>query len=262
MVAPVGDSRYDSLQTRLERRFSGGFQLGIHYTWSKSLGIAGNDDSDGIARIKIPDFYYLNRALSGFDRTHNLQITSLVELPFGRNKRWLNRGGFLAAVLGGWQVNNLLSFYSGTPFSVTASGTSLNAPESDQRADLVKTNVQILGGIGRGNPYFDPFAFRPVTEARFGTASFNVLRGPGYANWDLGLFREFRIREKLNLQFRLEAFNVTNTPHFNNPGSSNNTNVSNMQLNPDGSIRSLNGYAEVTSAYGERQLRAGLRLGF
>ncbi len=262
MVAPVGDSRYDSLQTRLERRFSGGFQLGIHYTWSKSLGIAGNDDSDGIARIKIPDFYYLNRALSGFDRTHNLQITSLVELPFGRNKRWLNRGGFLAAVLGGWQVNNLLSFYSGTPFSVTASGTSLNAPESDQRADLVKTNVQILGGIGRGNPYFDPFAFRPVTEARFGTASFNVLRGPGYANWDLGLFREFRIREKLNLQFRLEAFNVTNTPHFNNPGSSNNTNVSNMQLNPDGSIRSLNGYAEVTSAYGERQIRVGLRLGF
>ncbi len=262
MVAPAGDSRYDSLQTRLERRFSGGLQLAIHYTWSKSLGIAGNDDSDGIARIKIPDFYYLNRALSGFDRTHNLQITSLVELPFGRNKRWLNRGGFLAAVLGGWQVNNLLSFYSGTPFSVTASGTSLNAPESDQRADLVKTNVQILGGIGRGNPYFDPFAFAPVREARFGTASFNVLRGPGYANWDLGLFREFRIREKLNLQFRLEAFNVTNTPHFNNPGSSNNTNVSNMQLNPDGSIRNLNGYAEVTSAYGERQMRVGLRLGF
>ena len=68
--------------------------------------------------------------------------------------------------------------------------------------------------------------------------------------------------QKLSLQLRLEAFNVSNTPHFNNPGSSNNTNVSNMQLNPDGSIRNLNGYAEVTSAYGERQMRVGMRLGF
>ena len=262
MVAPVGDSHYDSLQARLERRFSNGVQFAMYYTWSKSIGIAGNDNSDDIARIKIPELYHLNRALSGFDRTHNLQITNLTELPFGPNHRWLNRGGFLASVLGGWQVNNILSFYSGTPFSVTASGTSLNAPDNDQRADLVKKKVEILGGIGRGHPYFDPFAFAPVTEARFGTAAFNLLRGPGYANWDLGLFRQFRVREKLNLQFRLETFNVTNTPHFNNPGSNNNTNVSNMQLNPDGSIRNLGGYTEVTSSYGERQLRLGLRLGF
>jgi len=262
MVAPVGDSHYDSLQARIERRFSNGVQFAMYYTWSKSIGIAGNDNSDDIARIKIPEFYHLNRALSGFDRTHNLQITNLTELPFGPNHRWLNRGGFLAAVLGGWQVNNILSFYSGTPFSVTASGTSLNAPDNDQRADLVKAKPEILGGIGRGHPYFDPFAFAPVTEARFGTAAFNLLRGPGYANWDLGLFRQFRLREKVNLQFRLEAFNVTNTPHFNNPGSNNNTNVSNMQLNPDGSIRNLGGYTEVTSSYGERQLRLGLRLGF
>jgi hypothetical protein len=235
----------------------------VNYTLSKSTGIAGADNSDGIARIKIPEFYDLNRALSGFDRTHNLQITNLTELPFGKGRRWLTRGGFLSAVLGGWQVNNVVSLYSGTPFSVTASGTSLNAPESDQRADQVKPKVDILGGIGRGHPYFDPLAFAPVTEARFGTAGFNLLRGPSYRNWDLGLFREFRLRDKLNLQFRAEAFNVTNTPHFENPGDGNsNNNVSNMQLNPDGSIRNLNGYGEVTRSYGERQLRVGLRLGF
>ena len=263
MVAPVGDSHYNSLQARLERRFSNGVQFAMYYTWSKSIGIAGADNSDGIARIKIPEFYQLNRALSGFDRTHNLQITNLTELPFGKDKRWLNHGGFLASVLGGWQVNNILSFYSGTPFSVTASGTSLNAPDNDQRADLVKAKPEILGGIGRGHPYFDPFAFASVTDARFGTASFNILHGPGYANWDLGLFREFTLSEKLKAQFRLEVFNVTNTPHFENPGDSNsNNNVSNMQLNPDGSIRNLNGYAEVTRSYGERQMRLGLRLGF
>jgi hypothetical protein len=263
VVAPVGNSHYDSLQARLERRFSNGAQFAAYYTWSKSIGIAGADNSDGIARIKIPEFYHLNRALNGFDRTHNLQITNLAELPFGTDRRWLNRGGFLAAVLGGWQINNILSFYSGRPFSVTASGTSLNAPDNDQRADVVKPDPGILGGIGRGNPYFDPFAFAPVTEARFGTASFNVLRGPGYANWDLGLFRQFRLGEKVNLQARVEVFNVTNTPHFENPGdTSSNNNVSNMQLNPDGSIRNLNGYAEVSRSYGERQMRLGLRLAF
>jgi hypothetical protein len=112
-------------------------------------------------------------------------------------------------------------------------------------------------GIGRGNPYFDPFAFRPVTEARFGNAGFNTLRGPGFANLDLGVFRELRFGAR-SIQLRMEAFNLTDTPHFDNPG----TNVSNLQLNPDGSIRNLNGFSEITSSYGERQVRLGVRFGF
>jgi hypothetical protein len=155
-------------------------------------------------------------------------------------------------------VNNLLSFYSGTPFDITASGTSLNAPESSQRADQVKADVEILGGIGRGNAYFDPLAFKPVTEARFGTAPWSAVRGPGYANWDVGLFRDLVLPRKVTMTVRLEVFNALNTAHFNNPGG----NVSNLQLNPDGTVRNLNGFAEVTSAYGERQARLGIRLGW
>ena len=79
-------------------------------------------NSDGALRINIPEFYHLNRAISDFDRTHNLNITNIVELPFGPGRRWLNGGGVLAQIVGGWQVNNILSFYSGTPFSVTAAG--------------------------------------------------------------------------------------------------------------------------------------------
>jgi hypothetical protein len=159
---------------------------------------------------------------------------------------------------GGWQVNNLLSFWSGLPFDITASGTSLNAPESSQRADQVKDHVEILGGIGRGNAYFDPLAFKPVTEARFGTAPWSAVRGPGYANWDFGLFRQIPMGHKKDVQIRFEVFNLLNTAHFNNPGG----NVSNLQLNPDGTVRNLNGFAEVTSAYGERQMRLGVRLGW
>jgi hypothetical protein len=258
LVSPLGSSHYDALQARLQRRFSGFYQMDVNYTWGKSIGLAGNDNSDGSLAIQIPQYYYLNRALSGFDRTHNLHILNMTELPFGKGRRWLNSGGFLSYLVGGWQVNNILSFYSGRPFTVSASGNSLNAPGNSQRADQVKDNVEILGGVGPGQAYFDPFAFKPVTEARFGTAAFNRLRGPGVANWDFGLFRQFPIREGMNLQFRIESFNFTNHPHFNNPGA----NVSNLRLNTDGTIRDLNGFSEITSSFGERQFRAGLRFAF
>jgi hypothetical protein len=275
VVAPVGNSRYDALQARLNRRFSGIYQLDVYYTWSKSITDAGVPDSDNTPRINIPEFFDLNRSLSNFDRTHNLQISNITELPFGKGRRWLNKGGVLSWIAGGWQVNNIISIMSGVPFSVTADGASLNAPESSQRADLVAGNVTIIGGVGRGNPYFDPLAFRDPAaslrpgEFRFGTAGWNLLRGPGIKRWDFGLFRQFHVSEKMNLQFRMEAFNLTNTPAFSNPGATptNNpgTNVSNLQLNPDGSIRNLNGFAEITSTradFPERQIRFGLRLGF
>jgi hypothetical protein len=258
LVTPIGDTEYDALQARLDRRFANGIQLGVGYTLSKSTGIAGAPDSDGAPSIMIPEFYHLNTAISPFDRTHNLQITNVTELPFGPGKPWLNGGGVLAAIVGGWQINNIVSITSGTPFNVTASGTSLNAPESAQRADQVKSDVDILYGIGRGNAWFDPFAFAPVTEARFGTAPFGAMRGPGYANWDLGVFRQFNLPRSTFLQIRFEAFNALNTPHFNNPGG----NVSNLQLNPDGTVRNLNGFTEVTSSFGERQLRIGAKLGW
>jgi hypothetical protein len=258
LVAPIGDTKYDALQARLDRRFSNGIQFGLGYTLSKATGIAGAPRSDGAARIQIPEFYHLNKAIQSFDRTHNLQITNLTELPFGPGKRWLNSGGVLAAIVGGWQLNNIISITSGTPFDVTASGTSLNAPESAQRADQVKSDVDVLHGIGRGNAWFDPTAFKPVTERRFGTAPWGVMRGPGYANWDLGVFRQFNLPRNMHAQVRFEAFNALDTPHFNNPGG----NVSNLQLNPDGSIRNLNGFTEVTSAFGERQMRIGVRLGW
>src|SRR5579883_2526515 len=85
--------------------------------------------------------------------------------------------------------------------------------------------VKILGGHGPGQPYFDPNAFVPVSAVRFGTSGQDIIRGPGLFNTDLSLFRTFRLTERFNLQFR----------------------------NPDGSIKALNGYTEITSASGERQ---------
>jgi hypothetical protein len=152
-----------------------------------------------------------------------------------------------------------LSSFTGTPFTVTASGTSLNAPNNAQTADQVKPEVARLGGAGPGQSFFDPLAFRPVTEVRFGNTGRNILTGPGVVNLDLGLFREFAATERVKVQFRAEAFNASNTPHFNNPGS----NVSNLQLQPNGTITRLGGFSEITSAQNdERQFRFGLRVSF
>jgi hypothetical protein len=245
----------------LKRRFSQGIEFNVNYTLQRAEGLAGAPNSDNQPRVRIPDFYHLNHGLADFDRTHNLHITSLTELPFGPGRRWLNSGGVLAAIAGGWQINNILSFYSGTPFTVTASGTSLNSPGNQQTADQVKDHVEVFGNAGRDVSYFDPLAFAPVTEPRFGTAGYNILRGPGVAQWDLGLFRQFNLGPT-NVQFRAEAFNLTNRPHFNNPGS----NRSSLRLNPDGTIRDLNGYTEITGTRNTktsvRSFRLGLRVGF
>ena len=103
------------------------------------------------------------------------------------------------------------SAYSGTPFTVTSAGTSLNAPGNTQTADQVLPDIEKLGGVGRNIPPFNPLAFRAVTERRYGATGRNILRGPGVINTDLSLFRSFPIRERFQLQFRAEAFNATNT---------------------------------------------------
>jgi hypothetical protein len=119
--------------------------------------------------------------------------------------------------LGGWQVAGNFAFISGLPLNVTSAATSLNMPNDNQRANLVKSQVQILGTTGSGQSYFDPLAFAPVTTASFGTAGYEILKGPSTATIDLGLTRRFKTTERTILEFRAEAFNATNTPHWANP---------------------------------------------
>lgn len=248
-----GWSNYDSLQTSLTRRLAQGLQANVAYTWSKAFGICCDTLSDNPPQVQALDYFELNEARLPQDRPHNFQASFVAELPFGRGKPFLSDGGVAAAMLGGWQVNGLLSLYSGSPFTVTAAGTSLDLPGSTQMADQVKEDVAILGGIGAGQPWFDTSAFRAVTERRFGTAGFNSLRGPGFANFDLSVFREFALGGSRAVQFRMEVFNLTNTPHF---------------ANPQGSVNASNfGIISSTANSGregidERLFRLGLRLKF
>jgi hypothetical protein len=257
LVTPFGTANYNALQAQATRRFANGFQVQVSYTFSKSIAYA--DEADSSLFFNAPSALARNRSLTNYDRSHNLQAAWAAELPFGRGKRWAQGGGIAGALLGGWQLNGILSSYSGAPFTITSAGTSLNAPGNSQTADQIKPEVRILGSAGPGQAYFDPLAYAPVTAVRFGNSGLNVLHGPGVVNLDLGLFREFSATERVKVQFRAESFNATNTPHFNNPG----TNVSNLQRSADGSVSALRGFAEITSAQDdERQFRFGLRISF
>ena len=211
-LQPIGNGNYNALQARVQRRFADGFSLGINYTWGKGLSV-NTENSIATPNVQALAYMSKNYAPINSDRTHNLGITNVWQLPFGPGRAHLT-SGVAGAILGGWQINNLVSIMSGAPFSVTADDTSLNLPGSTQTADQVKPDVAKLGGVGPDHPYYDQTAFADVTEARFGNSGYNTLRGPGLFNWDLGLTREFPIGKSVRLQFRMEAFNFTNTPHL------------------------------------------------
>jgi len=262
LIGPMGDNNYHSMQATVTKRYSSGLQANFAYTWSKAMGWCCNDDNNGGPLVPALAYTGLNYVPANFDRTHNLQFTATYELPFGKGKKFVGNKA-VNMLAGGWQINTLTSFMTGTPIRVTSDGGSLRLPGSTQRADQVKPEVALLGGIGRGTPYFDPFAFERVLEPRFGNAGFNSLRGPSFFNTDLGVFRRFDIKEKINLQFRAELFNWTNTPKFSNPSSGINGRVTNAAGQFTG------GVFEVTSTNaggrepnGDRMLRLGLKLTF
>ncbi len=252
---PFRNSSYNALQTTVTRRMAGGMLLGFAYTFSRSINYADNSDS-GLT-WNWTAMLERNKALAGFDRTHNFQFYGNFEFPFGRGKPMLKQG-VLAAIAGGWQLNWIMSRTSGTPFTVGTAATSLNSPGNSQTADQVTPAVAILGGHGLGQSYFDPNAFAPITTVRFGNTGRNILRGPGVFNLDGSLFRTFRMTERFALQFRAEMFGATNTPSFGNPGAT----VSSATRNPDGSIKANNGYSEISGASGARQTRFALKLSF
>jgi Carboxypeptidase regulatory-like domain/TonB dependent receptor len=238
-------SHYTSLQLAINRRFSNGLLIKGAYTRSKSIDMADDDGRVGLL-FNYPPELARNEAVSGFDIPNNFQIGGLYDLPFGKGKTYL-QNGIMSHILGGWEVNGTFSAYSGLPFTVTASGASLNAPNNMQTADQVLPTVALLGGIGPGSPYYDPNAYAPVTAVRFGTSGRNTLRAPPTFNANVSLFRTFPISDRIHLQFRAESDNVSNTPHF---------------LAPNANVSSGN-FLDITSAnMDQRQFRLGLRLMF
>jgi hypothetical protein len=210
-------SDYHSLQTTVNRRFAGGLFLKGAYTWSHAIAEAGYGDWTMFTFNALSQLSR-NRATANFDRTHVLQLAYVYEPPFGAGKKWAQEGA-AKAILGVWQINGIFASYVGTPYTLGASGTSLNMPGNTQTPDQVKPTVAKLGNIG-DLPFFDTSAFANITEVQYGNVGLFSMRGPGAVNMDMSLFRKFRLTENFNMEFRVEGFNISNTPHFVNPTTS------------------------------------------
>jgi hypothetical protein len=236
-------SEYNSLQVTFNRQFSNGLMLKGAYTWSHAIDYADDDGWTGVNWNWAPVFQR-NRASAGFDRRHVFQLGWIYDLPFGTGKKFVN-SGIAAKALGGWQLSGIESCYTGNPLTIGADGTSLNAPDNTQTANQVLAAVPFVGGVGPGAYYYNPAAFAPVTTQTFGTTGRNILSGPGVWNTDMSISRTFPIRENLKFEFRTEFYNLPNTSHFNNPDVANVTDTNFMQ---------------ITSSYGERNIRFAGRL--
>jgi len=220
-------SNYQSLQTKLNRRFSNGLLSTTAFTYAKGLGYQSGDDG-GLT-------FWLdqrrNYARNDYDRTLNYEQSFTYELPFGPGKRWL-QNGVVSNILGGWKMSGIISVVSGLPFTVTANGGTINTPGQQQTANLTG-QYKVMHGIGANQSWFDPTAFGqpagcPAAPApcpiAYGTVLGNTGRnqftGPGYIQDNVSLFKTFKIRESLGLEARADAFQLSNTPQFANPQNS------------------------------------------
>src|SRR5579859_7624961 len=288
----TGNSSYHSLQTQVTHRFSHGMQFGGVWTWSKAMDYNDADKSNIVGDGLSPKLY--NYGVATYDRRHVVAINYLVSLPKA-SRLWDN--GFVRNALDGWQVAGITRFNSGAPLFLNGgnnggssdffgSGGNLNFPSG--------WNTDITGG-GLGwreqviaNPvlpkgdrnyfhYFNPLAFTlpavlkcnnnpnvmcALPAGTVGNGPAVIATGPGIANFNMSLFKNFAIGERLNLQFRAEAYNVFNHPQFSGVNTSPKFdqfgNLTNLQSVPG----ATDWFGRVTSARDPRIMQFALRITF
>ena len=213
-------NNYHSLQLKFDKRFSGGFNVMSHYTFSKNI------DYDG---TYYPRAANLARGVSANNRTHVFFLASLYEVPFGKGRRYLNNASRpLDFVVGGWQMNGTYSWMAGQPFTPSYRDCNSDRDTGWCRPDLI-------GDYHTGSPsqfgWFTTAAV-PLTangqtdgpwqrpqRARFGTVGRNRIVGPSFSQWDMSFFKTFELTEQFNLQFRAESFNFANHTNLANPNA-------------------------------------------
>ena len=219
-------SNYNSLQVQLTKRFSSGLSFTSAFTWGKELDYAtGGDDNGG-----VPFFinFRRNYAPGDFDRAKNFEQTFNYELPAGRGHAHFN-SGVGDAVLGGWRLTGIVSMVSGLPFTVTANGGTLNTPGTQQDGSITGS-LQVAHHIGPGNQWFNtgnftqpagcPGSTTPCPNPGLGNTGRNQFRGPGYVQDNVSIAKKFTIYRELNLETRVDAVQLSNSPQFGLPNGS------------------------------------------
>jgi hypothetical protein len=235
----------------VNRRFRGGLQYGLAYTFSKALGVAESDYA-----VVSPYFPTRGRnyGLLSYDRTHALVLNFLYELP-----NFAARASFRPAhwVADGWQVSAITSFISGAPFTPgfsTTTGIDMTGSAEGARINVVGT-PRLSKGDRTFYQNFNTTAFALPAVGTFGNAGVGILRGPGINNWDVSVSKRFQLfSEARYIQIRSEFFNTWNHTQFSGLDTGAQFNPAGQQLNPT--------FGAFTSARPARMIQLSLRAVF
>jgi hypothetical protein len=210
-------SNYHSVQARLEKRLTHGLQFEVSYTYSHALDNASSADLGSFATGDFRDqrFPKLEYGNADFDVRHRFVLSYFYELPFGKGKMFGgNAHGVLDQIIGGWQLAGITSASTGNYFTPTDVATNLS--NSDGGGNVASAARPDRVGDPNGKPCIAGTAFNTcafvtnTTLGTFGNAGRNIIRGPGFQNWDLSIFKNFPVRERYRFEFRAEFFNVWN----------------------------------------------------
>jgi hypothetical protein len=234
---------YNALQAKIDRRFAGSLGITTSFTYQKGMAYYNGGDDDGFYGFYLNGQYHRNWGLNDFNRTFSFVQSYVYQLPFGKGKHFLNSGPRgLDKIVGGWQLEGILTVMSGLPFTVTYSSTYLNLASGGTNTPIQVGPASILHGINTtsngGSPWFDPTAFAPPpcqsatpsascptgaidqvagAAQQVGNVGRNSMIGPGFFNMNFALSKTTQFTERIVMQLRLETVNTTNTPQFANP---------------------------------------------
>jgi len=246
-----GNSSYNSLQAKLEQRARYGFNYLLSYTWSKYID--NGSEAYGFLGGSWPeDIYNLRRERANSTAAVPQRFVASVvwNLPFGEGLA-VPLHGIANAFAGGWQISNVLTAQSGQPVEVEQATNTSNTYSLLQRPNL--NGNPILSSGRTVTRFFNTSAFSPAAPQSPGTSRRNPIRSPGLFNSDLAAIKTFKIHEATGLEFRLEVFNLTNTPPL--------ILQTRVTYNPNLAL-SAQSFGQITSAGAGRVLQAALKLHF
>lgn len=243
-------SNYHSLQVTANRRFTKGLQFGLAYTWSKWLNTVDFDDNTVSPFVPARNFNY---GFSGMDRTHNMRINFLYDLPTAPwndiASRW---------VLNGWQVSGITSFISGAPANVgfsTSNNRDITGTPSSGARVVVTGKVELPKSERTFLRYFRTDVFQVPAVGTLGNGGKYLLRGPGINNFDLSVVKNFPIHEPLALQFRAEFYNAFNHTQFSGLNTT-------APFDANGNPITTSTFGQITAARTPRQIQLAVRFTF
>ena len=253
-----GISNYNALQVDLDHRFSHGLQFRFNYTFAKSLdthssSFLANEGVGGTTTTMFPENPKLDWGRSNFGVADRVSANLSYELPFGKGKAFLpNASGLANIFVGGWQLNSIISAQTGFPFTPLV-GFNQSGSGDTRAPDRVSLNPNFSGPIivGKQTEWFNPSAFLLPGAGTYGNAGRDILEGPGLLSVDASMFKNFRLVERANLQFRAEFFNLINHANLGMPLIG--TFTSTGQISPSA------GLINYTATF-SRQLQFGLKL--